>query len=131
HSFSLFLRTHPSPTSFSTISLHDALPICRGRVIVTVTDARGDTVMVDSSGPGKQGVNRYVWALRYAGPVRLSFERPAGAEEEENPFRSVVGPRAVPGSYSVAVTAGGRTETTAVRVEPDPVLGGDPGRFAA
>jgi hypothetical protein len=29
------------------------------------------------------------------------------------------------------VTAGGRTETTAVRVEPDPVLGGDPGRFAA
>ncbi|HMC71767.1 MAG TPA: hypothetical protein VKJ07_21595, partial [Mycobacteriales bacterium] len=59
----------------------------RGRVIVTVTDARGDTVMVDSSGPGKQGVNRYVWALRYAGPVRLSFERPAGAEEEENPFR--------------------------------------------
>jgi len=103
----------------------------RGRVIVTVTDARGDTVMVDSSGPGKQGVNRYVWALRYAGPVRLSFERPAGAEEEENPFRSVVGPRAVPGSYSVAVTAGGRTETTAVRVEPDPVLGGDPGRFAA
>src|SRR5205085_4641228 len=46
-------------------------------------------------------------------------------------FRSVVGPRAVPGSYSVAVTAGGRTETTAVRVEPDPVLGGDPGRFAA
>ncbi len=103
----------------------------RGRVIVTVTDARGDTVMVDSSGPGKQGVNRYVWALRYAGPVRLSFERAAGAEEEENPFRSVVGPRAVPGSYSVAVTAGGRTETTAVRVEPDPVLGGDPGRFAA
>jgi photosystem II stability/assembly factor-like uncharacterized protein len=103
----------------------------RGRVIVTVTDARGDTVMVDSSGPGKQGVNRYVWALRYAGPVRLSFERPAGAEEEENPFRSVVGPRAVPGSYSVAVTAGGRTETTVVRVEPDPVLGGDPGRFAA
>ena len=103
----------------------------RGRVIVTVTDAHGDTVVVDSSGPGKQGVNRYVWPLRYAAPVRLSFERPAGAEEEENPFRSVVGPRAVPGSYSVAVTAGGRTDTTTVRVEPDPVLGGDPGRFAA
>jgi len=103
----------------------------RGRVIVTVTDARGDTVVVDSSGPGKQGVNRYVWTLRHAGPVRLTFDRPAGAEEEENPFRTVVGPRAVPGSYSVAVTAGGRTETTTVRVEPDPVLGGDPARFAA
>src|SRR5205823_6878679 len=103
----------------------------RGRVIVTGTDARGDTVVVDSSGPGKQGVNRYVWTLRHAGPVRLTFDRPAGAEEEENPFRTVVGPRAVPGSYSVAVTAGGRTETTTVRVEPDPVLGGDPARFAA
>src|SRR5437588_788620 len=103
----------------------------RGRVVVTVTDARGDTVVVDSSGPGKQGVNRYVWTLRHAGPVRLSFDRAAGAEEEENPFRTVVGPRAVPGSYSVAVTAGARTETTTVRVEPDPVLGGDPARFAA
>ncbi|PYP80114.1 MAG: hypothetical protein DMD25_03900, partial [Gemmatimonadetes bacterium] len=28
----------------------------RGRVIVAVTDSRGDTVVVDSSGPGKQGV---------------------------------------------------------------------------
>src|SRR5438128_934311 len=28
----------------------------RGRVIATVTDSRGDTVVVDSSGPGKQGV---------------------------------------------------------------------------
>jgi len=103
----------------------------RGRVIVTVTDARGDTVVVDSSGPGKRGVNRYVWTLRHAGPLRLTFERPGGADEEENPFRSVVGPRAVPGTYGVAVTAGGRTETTTVRVEPDPVLGGDPARFAA
>src|SRR3989440_5006016 len=103
----------------------------RGRVIVTVTDARGDTVVVDSSGPGKRCVNRYLGTLRPAGPVRLTFERPGGADEEENPPRSVVGPRAVPGTYGVAVTAGGRTETTTVRVEPDPVLGGDPARFAA
>jgi photosystem II stability/assembly factor-like uncharacterized protein len=103
----------------------------RGRVIVTVTDSRGDTVVVDSSAPGKQGVNRYVWALRYGGPTRLTFERSLSGEEEENPFRTVLGPRVVPGSYSVALTAGGRTETTKVTVEPDPVLGGDPARFAA
>src|SRR3989442_1054968 len=35
----------------------------RGRAIVVVTDSRGDTVVVDSSAPGKQGVNRHVWAL--------------------------------------------------------------------
>ncbi|PYO99308.1 MAG: hypothetical protein DMD60_01990 [Gemmatimonadetes bacterium] len=103
----------------------------RGRVIVTVTDSRGDTVVVDSTGPGKQGVNRYVWNLRHAGPTRLNFERPTGAEEEENPFRNVVGPRAVPGMYTVTVAAGGRTATKTVTVEPDPILGGDPARFAA
>jgi hypothetical protein len=103
----------------------------RARVIVTVTDGRGDTVVVDSNGPGKQGVNRYVWNLRHAGPVRLSFERPASPEEEENPFRNIGGPRAVPGSYTIAVTAGTRTETRPVAVEPDPILGGDPAQFAA
>src|SRR5205823_9567125 len=103
----------------------------RGRVIVTVTDAKGDTVVVDSGGPGKQGVNRYVWNLRYAGPTRLAFERPAGAEEEENPFRRAGGPRAVPGTYTVTVAAGGRTATKTVTVEPDQSLGGDAARFAA
>jgi len=103
----------------------------RGRVIATVTDSRGDTVVVDSGAPGKQGVNRYVWNLRHAGPTRLNFERPTGTEDEDNPFRNVGGPRAVPGTYTVTVTAGGRTGTKTVTVEPDPVLGGDPARFAA
>src|SRR5439155_1375317 len=103
----------------------------RGRVIVAVTDSRGDTVVVDSSGPGKQGVNRYVWNLRHAAPTRLTFERPTGVEEEENLFRNVSGPRAIPGTYTVALTAAGRSETKTVTVEPDPILGGDPARFAA
>ena len=102
----------------------------RGRVIATVTDSHGDTVIVDSSGPGKPGVNRYVWNLRYAGPARLSFERTAEADEE-NPFRQVTGPRAIPGTYTVALRAGGYTETKTVTVEPDPVLGGDAAKFAA
>ena len=103
----------------------------RGRVIVIVTDSRGDTVVVDSSGPGKQGVNRFVWNLRHSCPTRLSFERPAGAEEEENPLRNVGGPRVVPGTYTVALIAGGRSASGTVTVEPDPILGGDPARFAA
>ena len=100
-------------------------------MVATVTDSHGDTVLVDSSGPGKQGVNRYVWNLRYAGPTRLNFERSPSAEDEENPFRQVTGPRAIPGTYTIALGAGGRTETKTVTVEPDPVLGGDPARFTA
>src|SRR5712691_2853041 len=103
----------------------------RGRVVVTVTDAKGDTVVVDSGGAGKQGVNRYVWNLRYAGPTRLAFEKPTGAEEEENPFRQAGGPRVVPGIYAATLSAGGRTQTATVTVERDPFLGGDPARFAA
>ena len=101
------------------------------RVFVTVTDGRGDTVVVDSTAPGRQGVNRYVWSLRYAGPTRLTFERATGAEEEENPFRNVGGPRVIPGTYTVTLNAAGRRLTRAVTVEPDPILGGDPARFAA
>lgn len=103
----------------------------RGKAVVTITDGRGDTVVVDSGAPGKQGVNRYVWNLRYAGPTRITFERPTGAEEEENPFRNIGGPRVVPGTYTVALSAGGRAQTATVTVEPDPILGGDPARFAA
>jgi hypothetical protein len=103
----------------------------RGGVIITVMDSHGDTVTVDSSGPGKQGVNRFVWNLRYAAPTRLNFEKPAGAEEEENPFRNVGGPRVVPGTYTVAVTAGSHSATQTVTVQPDPVIGGDPAAFAA
>ncbi|HEU5261332.1 MAG TPA: hypothetical protein VFU41_07905 [Gemmatimonadales bacterium] len=102
----------------------------RGRVIVTVTDGAGDTVVVDSSAPGKQGVNRHVWNLRYAGPTRLTFERPTGVEEE-SPFRSAGAPRAVPGTYTVTASAGDKRQTGTVIVEPDPILGGDPARFAA
>src|SRR5438309_3702579 len=36
----------------------------------------------------------------HGAPTRLTFERPTGVEEEENPFRSVGGPRAIPGTRS-------------------------------
>src|SRR5260370_27248640 len=102
----------------------------RGKVIVAVTTPQGDTVVVDTGGPGRQGVNRYVWNLRYAGPTKLSFEKPS-PDEEENPFRQSGGPRATPGTYRVAVTAGTRTETASVTVEPAPFVHPQPGAVQA
>jgi photosystem II stability/assembly factor-like uncharacterized protein len=102
----------------------------RSRVMVTVTDAHGDTVVVDSGAPGAKGLNRFVWGLRYAAATRVNFQRPT-TPEEENPFRNAGGPRVVPGTYAVAVTAAGKTETTQVTVEPDPIVGGDQAAFLA
>jgi photosystem II stability/assembly factor-like uncharacterized protein len=102
----------------------------RPRVIVTVTSAHGDTVVVDSSAPGKQGVNRFVWNLRYAGPTRIASER-VPEPGEENPFRQSGGPRVIPGTYTIAVTAAGKTETKTVTVQPDPAVSVDTSLFAA
>jgi hypothetical protein len=102
----------------------------RPKVIVTVTDAHGDTVVVDSAAPGRQGVNRFVWNLRYAGATRIAFERQQ-PPDEENPFRVVGGPRVLPGTYTVAVTAAGKTETKTVTVLPDPAVTIDSGLFLA
>src|SRR3989454_7633844 len=103
----------------------------RGRVIVTVTDAKGDTVVVDSSGPGKQGVNRYAWNLRYQGPTRLTIERPSSGEEEQFFGQTGLGPRVVPGKYTLTLNAAGKTGTATVTVEPDPFLPRDAAAFAA
>jgi len=100
-------------------------------VIVTVTDLHGDTVTVDSSAPGKQGVNRFVWNLRYAAPPRLTFERTPEPGEEENPFRNAGGPRVVPGTYSVTIAVGGKTAMRPVVVQPDPFVHADSAAFIA
>ena len=92
-------------------------------VKISVTDSHGDTVTT-AYGPSKQGFNRHVWNLRYEAPERLTFEKLQEEEEEENPFRTMVGPRVVPGTYTVAVTVAGKTETRAVTVEPDPRIPG-------
>ncbi len=103
----------------------------RPGVIVTVTDLHGDTVTVDSSAPGKQGVNRFVWNLRYAAPPRLTFERTPEPGEEENPFRNAGGPRVVPGTYTVTLAAAGKTATRPAVVQPDPFVHADSAAFVA
>ncbi len=108
----------------------DQPPGRRGPVAITVTDAKGDTVVTDY-GPAKQGINRFVWNLRYAGPTRLTFERPSGEEESEFARLAGQGPRVVPGTYTVAVTVRGRTETRTVTVEPDPFVPANPADFEA
>jgi len=88
----------------------------RGPVKIVVTDGSGAVVRT-LYGPGKQGINRVAWNMRYDEAVRLNAARPP---EEDNPFFTPGGPTALPGSYKATVTAAGKSATTEVAFEADP-----------
>jgi len=62
---------------------------------------------------GRAGMNRFVWDLRYATPE---------AEEsgEDDWLLDAQGPQVMPGTYTVRLTAGGRTVSQPLRVVLDP-----------
>ena len=61
--------------------------------------------------PVDEGMNRYIWDLRYDRSSRV-----ATAPKSE----AVEGPLVVPGTYTVTLTVGGQTESQEVAVEQDP-----------
>jgi hypothetical protein len=73
---------------------------------LTIRDAAG-AVVRELDGSADAGFNRVVWDLRSQAPASLAGQR---------------GPLVVPGTYSVAVRAGGRESKSSVRVDPDPTL---------
>jgi photosystem II stability/assembly factor-like uncharacterized protein len=96
----------------------------RGRqqspVKITISDSSGQVIRT-MNGPSKYGINRVAWNLRYDGPKRLNFLPPPDrGEEEEFFFDPSTGPNALPGTYRVAVTVNGKTETQPVEVQTDP-----------
>jgi len=89
-------------------------------VKITITDSGGQVVKT-MFGTTKYGLNRVAWNLRYDGPKRLNFlPPPEGGEEQEFFFDPNSGPNALPGTYKVAVTVNGKTETQTAEVETDP-----------
>ncbi|MBZ5589715.1 MAG: hypothetical protein LAO05_14250 [Acidobacteriia bacterium] len=88
----------------------------RGPVKIVITDGSGEVVRT-LHGPGKQGINRVAWNMRYDEATRLNAARPP---EEDNPFFTPGGPTALPGRYKVTVAAAGKSETTEVAFEADP-----------
>jgi photosystem II stability/assembly factor-like uncharacterized protein len=100
-------------------------------VKITVTDSNGQVVKT-LFGTTKYGINRVAWNLRYDGPKRLNFlPPPEQGEEQEFFFDPNSGPNALPGTYKVAVTLNGKTETQTVEVETDPRFKLDPAGMQA
>jgi hypothetical protein len=85
------------------------------RPLVGVSPAGPDTASyepADSVVAARAGANRFVWDLRYAQPRWL--------KDIVVDFGTVDAPLAVPGQYTVRLTANGRTHTRSFTVAPDP-----------
>jgi photosystem II stability/assembly factor-like uncharacterized protein len=65
------------------------------------------------------GHHRWIWDLRGQRPLASSYEYPISAVPRDTP-REPEGPRVVPGTYTIKLTAGGKTLTTTVDVKLDP-----------
>jgi len=63
--------------------------------------------------------HRFVWDLHYEKPVSVTHEYPITAVPGDTP-RHPLGPMAVPGRYTVRLTAGGRSLTAPLMVKLDP-----------
>ncbi|MGH8278960.1 MAG: glycoside hydrolase, partial [Gammaproteobacteria bacterium] len=65
------------------------------------------------------GMHRWVWDLHYPAPESNNRDYPIAAVPHDTP-RTPLGPRALPGEYTVRLTADGRTFTAPLLVKMDP-----------
>jgi photosystem II stability/assembly factor-like uncharacterized protein len=69
--------------------------------------------------PASAGMHRWIWDLRYAAPVATRYEYPISAVPHDTP-REPQGVLALPGMYTVRLTANGQTLTAPLTVKIDP-----------
>jgi hypothetical protein len=69
--------------------------------------------------PASPGMHRWTWDLHYPPPAVLHREYPISAIAHDTPL-SPAGPRALPGEYTVKLTAGGQTFSQPLTVKMDP-----------
>ncbi len=92
-----------------------------GPAKIEILDAAGKVIRDLGSVPQEAGLNRVTWDLRYQGP---HTRRPAGGNDEGGGFRfPSIGPQALPGKYTVRMTAAGKMQTRELEVRLDPTVG--------
>jgi hypothetical protein len=69
--------------------------------------------------PVSAGMHRWVWNLHYPPPAVLKRDLPISAIPHDTPF-APQGPRALPGEYTVKLTASGQTLSQKLTVKMDP-----------
>lgn len=117
-----FVASNPPSGPVISYYLKSALgtkgaPAGKPPVTIKVTDSAGNPVAT-FHGPGKIGVNRIAWNMRYNGAKLPKFLKGNAAFGGGGPN----GPIALPGSYKVSVTAGKHSGDQPIRVTADPRL---------
>ena len=101
----------PNPTDEAVFVYYQKKRHIFGDLKVEVLDSTGKVVgMIPSS--KRRGLNRSTWAMRLKAP---QVPRAASAS-----FGATIGPRLLPGTYTVRMTKDKQVYTTELRVVPDP-----------
>lgn len=74
---------------------------------------------IHGSLPATTGMHRWVWDLRATAPMATHYDYPISAVPHRTPLQPQ-GPLVLPGTYTVRLTAGGRSETASLTVKMDP-----------
>jgi hypothetical protein len=69
--------------------------------------------------PGNAGLHRWVWDLHYTTPTATHYAYPISAVPHDTP-RTPQGPLALPGTYTVRLTANGKVLTAPLTIKMDP-----------
>ncbi len=113
----VFAGPNPPYGALITYHLKDK-PDDKATFKLQILDDKGKVVQ-DISQPSKeQGLNRVAWNLRYGGP---QVRRPP--TDEETAFTGPPrGPQVLPGTYTVRLTVGDKTQDKRVQVNLDPTI---------
>ncbi len=69
--------------------------------------------------PSGPGMHRWIWDLHYATPLAVKYDYPISAVPHDTP-RHPLGPRALPGQYTIRLTVNGHSYTVPLTVKMDP-----------
>ncbi|HYC92083.1 MAG TPA: sialidase [Thermoanaerobaculia bacterium] len=103
--------TGPNPPSDAVVTYYQKKRHIFGDLKIDVTDAGGKSVATIPSSK-RRGLNRVAWPMRLPGP-----QVPTAATAA---FGASVGPRVVPGTYTVNVTKDKNAYSTKLTLVPDP-----------